>query len=249
MTARSTQSLYASVAESLRSAVFSGQWRPGERIPPELELCDRYHVSRITVRRAIQILVDEKLLERRRPTGTFVRPWDVEEHPDDHFTLSTNLSAQMRELGEEPRTIWARISIEVPNGRVARILGAGAGEEVMVLRRARGDESRPYGYFVSWFTPVEGMPTDDGSYLGSFYELLAGHGVAVDRAKDCVEAIRPPAEVQDALRVPASWPVLKRTRIASQSRGAYREVSECFYRGESYRYYIDFSENGAAVEQ
>lgn len=66
--------LYSAIESDLRQKIFSGQYKPGEKLPTEAELCEMFNVSRITVRRAIQNLVDDDLLRRYRGKGTFVRP-------------------------------------------------------------------------------------------------------------------------------------------------------------------------------
>ena len=64
--------LYAQIEHNLRQRIISGDLSIGEKIPTEIELCEKYSVSRITVRRAIQNLVDEGILYRLRGRGTFV---------------------------------------------------------------------------------------------------------------------------------------------------------------------------------
>ena len=64
--------LYSQVENNLRQQIISGELGVGEKIPTELELCERYSVSRITVRRAVQNLVDEGLIYRLRGKGSFV---------------------------------------------------------------------------------------------------------------------------------------------------------------------------------
>ncbi|MBI3962513.1 MAG: GntR family transcriptional regulator, partial [Deinococcus sp.] len=64
--------LYYQLKELLRERIEAGEWEPGNQIPTEEELCERYKVSRITVREAIQGLVSEGLLYRQQGRGTFV---------------------------------------------------------------------------------------------------------------------------------------------------------------------------------
>ena len=66
--------LYEQLRVALRERLDSGVLDPGERLPSEAELCRKYGVSRITVRRAVDELVEEGILERRQGKGTFVAP-------------------------------------------------------------------------------------------------------------------------------------------------------------------------------
>lgn len=62
--------LYAQIADDLREKIQTEVWQTGDKIPPELDLCELYNVSRITVRKAIDELVRENLLYRERAKGT-----------------------------------------------------------------------------------------------------------------------------------------------------------------------------------
>ncbi len=68
--------LYSQIADDLRFKIVSGEWGEGEKIPPELDLCKIYEVSRITIRKAIDELVREGRLYRERAKGTFVLATD-----------------------------------------------------------------------------------------------------------------------------------------------------------------------------
>src|ERR1700752_735049 len=64
--------LYARIEETIATEIARGEYRPGDQLPTEDDLLERFQVSRITVRRAIQNLVHRRLLEIRRGLGTFV---------------------------------------------------------------------------------------------------------------------------------------------------------------------------------
>lgn len=64
--------LYAQLAEMLRRRIVDGTWHEGDRLPSQAELADQFDVARVTVRQAIALLEQERLLESRRGRGTFV---------------------------------------------------------------------------------------------------------------------------------------------------------------------------------
>jgi DNA-binding GntR family transcriptional regulator len=68
---------YAQLARILRGQIAAGTFRPGDRLPSEAQLCERYGVSPMTVRRVINILVDEGLVVAEQGRGTFVKPLDL----------------------------------------------------------------------------------------------------------------------------------------------------------------------------
>lgn len=234
--------LYLQVSRAIRGEIMWGALPAGERLPPELELCERFHVSRVTVRHALDELVRDHLVERRRPVGTFVLD-PLAPQEDDHYTIARGFTADLQERGLTAMTMSASLALEVPDATVSRSLGTAPGDRVMVLRRVRGTKGgapRPFALFVTSFTPVDGMPEDERSLLGSFYDLLRERGIVPVRTEECTEAILPPPGVASVLGIRRGQPVLKRTIRTRQPDGPFREHSECFYVGSEYKYYIRF---------
>lgn len=117
--------LYAQIADDLREKIQTEVWQTGDKIPPELDLCELYNVSRITVRKAIDELVRENLLYRERAKGTFVRDW--EEAEDEHFTLVRSFTNEMKELGKKAATLHAEVEVINADKKIALQLGLSVG--------------------------------------------------------------------------------------------------------------------------
>src|SRR5690242_10254948 len=71
---KSYEPAYAQLAGILRNSMATGTLRPGDQLPSEAQLCERYEVSPMTVRRAMNLLVDEELVIAEQGRGTFVKP-------------------------------------------------------------------------------------------------------------------------------------------------------------------------------
>ncbi|MFL2076918.1 GntR family transcriptional regulator [Marinilactibacillus psychrotolerans] len=233
----STIPLYVQISEELRMNIISEKWKPGTKIPPELELCEIYHVSRITIRKSIEELVKDNLVYRKRAKGTFVAEW--EEKLDDHFTFVKSFTTEMKELGKEAVTLKADFNIIKANKKIARYLNVNIGDSIIRLKRVRGTDGEAFVYVVTYITYDERYPTDNESYYGSLYTLLADYGVLVNQETEYVEAILPTKEIQYALNINHYEPILKRVRMTKHIEGSYREYSENFYIGKQYRYYVD----------
>lgn len=108
--------LYQQVANDLHEAIVNDVYHVGARVPTELELSRLYDVSRITIRKAIEMLVEEGLLAKRQGKGTFVQ----ESHRapmvlDDRRTALNGFSASCRQNGLEPgSTLLRREVVDVP---------------------------------------------------------------------------------------------------------------------------------------
>ena len=109
-----TATAYQYVADTLRRRILHGEFGPGERLPTERELCELFSASRITIRRSLDILADELLIERRQGDGTFVSPTPSRRIP----LLSTDVSGSISRM---LRTWNVRLSRTVGNGHPATL--------------------------------------------------------------------------------------------------------------------------------
>ena len=95
--------LYQQLQRALRQAIETRVLGPDDALPPERDLAADFNVSRITVRKAIDGLVNEGLLVRRQGSGTFVRT-----RVEKNFSKLTSFSEDMRARGRNPRSVWLR---------------------------------------------------------------------------------------------------------------------------------------------
>lgn len=230
--------LYVQIAEHLRDNIKIGKWKEGDKIPTEKDLCDIYNVSRITIRKAIDELVKEKLLYRERPKGTFVTPF---EDTSDNFTLVKGFTEEMKEMGKKARTLEVELEIAQANKKLALYLNAEIGDKILIMRRIRGDDEKAFAYFVTHIKYEEKFSLNPKDYYGSFYAYLKQLGISVNQEREVVEAILPDPKVKNALKIHGNTPVLKRTRFTSCKKEDFYEYTECFYVGHLYKYYLDFS--------
>lgn len=231
--------LYAQVAEDIRFKIHSQQWGAGDKIPPELDLCEIYDVSRITIRTAIDELVREGLLVRERAKGTFVS--NPDRYEKEHFTFVKSFTTEMKELGKTGVTLKASVNVIKADKKLSNILHLNIGDSVLELKRLRGTDSdeSPFAYFISYIPYQKCYSLDSESYYGSFYEYLKKFGIIVNQQREYIEAILPNDEVQKELHISSTEPVLKRVRTSTQTKSSFYEYSECFYIGSRYRYYVE----------
>jgi len=121
---------YAQLVRILRRQIAVGVFRPGDRLPSEAQLCERYGVSPMTVRRAVNILVDQGVVIAEQGRGTFVRPLELGAAIFDLERL------QRLFRGEEQSTVKlleARIALAA--AQTARKLAIQPGERTIFIRR------------------------------------------------------------------------------------------------------------------
>jgi GntR family transcriptional regulator len=235
--------LYLQIKAELKNKIKEGEWKPGDKIPSELELCKLYNVSRITVREAINELVWEDYLVRQRAKGTFVLDVQQKESEKDYSTYVKSFTHEMNELGEKVTTISVKVKKIKADLFLAKQLNIRPGDEVVELKRKRGlvDKNKIPVFFKTYWAYNPNFSLDPNEYYGSFYEILKQNGIILTNVKEYLEADKPDSEVQRWLEISEDVPILKRVRNAKNESGKFVEYTECYYIGNSYRYYIDLT--------
>lgn len=234
---KSNEPLYLKIACDLRSNITIEKWKEGERIPTEMELCEIFHVSRITIRKAIDELVRDNLLIRKKAKGTFVKS-DVQLN-DNHFTLFKSFTNEMKEVGIDVETLKVNILVSYADNKISKYLNIKPGEKIIILKRLRGEKGKAFAFFVTYIRFNNNISLKSSDYYGSFYSYLTGLDIHIEKNKEVVEAILPNYEVASMLKISQKLPVLKRTRFARDINKQFYEYTECYYIGSSYKYYLD----------
>jgi len=130
--------LYQQLQRALRHAIETRVLGPDDALPPERDLAADFNVSRITVRKAIDGLVNEGLLVRRQGSGTFVRT-----RVEKNFSKLTSFSEDMRARGRNPRSVWLRRAAGTVTPEEALTLRASPGTPVFRFHRIRFADDAP----------------------------------------------------------------------------------------------------------
>jgi GntR family transcriptional regulator len=226
---RSHLPLHAQVERLLRQLCDRPEHRGGALLPDEVGLAAKLGVSRNTVRAAIERLVQEGLLERRRGVGTRVVRGRaaIHEAPWDGF------------LGElEPRGDGAVVASalarrERPPEDVAAVLKTGAAE-LLRLERVLTDGDGPLARIVSWFHPRVAFAAD-ADFRRPLWDLVEQLGIIPTVAHEEVAAAQPDAETTRLLALRRGVPVLERRRVVGDTQGRPLEVATAWYRSGSRR--------------
>ena len=222
---------YVRVRDYLRSLV-THELAVGDAIPSERLLCERFGVSRMTVRQAVDALVVDGLLEREQGRGTFVAPAKL----DLEVRLSS-FGEEMRRRGMEPssKVLAADEAGAAPD--IADALEMLPGEQVFYLHRVRYADGEPMAIEQLWL-PCRLAPglLDDGE-PGSIYGELRRRGLEPDWGEDTVAATE--VDAQDAallgLRVGKAVLRLSRRTFAGDIACVYSRSS---YRADRYMLWV-----------
>jgi len=229
--------LHHKVYLDLPSALDTGEWRPGDLLPPERQLAGQYGCSLITVRRALGELAREGRLQRTRGRGTTVLRPRIER--DFGGTMSFTEEMQDRGLDPETRLIAARP--ESAGEVVAGALQIEPGSPTLYVERLRAAAGEPL-LLEQVHLPAERFPGLLASDLehGSLYDLLtARYGTRIVRAREALEPVLLRAREARLLGQRPRTPALQIEGITFGSDGAPVEFARSFVRGDRTRYYIE----------
>ncbi|HVW88620.1 MAG TPA: GntR family transcriptional regulator [Gaiellaceae bacterium] len=218
----------------------------GDAIPSERQLGVDLSVSRLTVRAALDQLVREGYLVRRRGAGTFVAEPKVQKGTIDITSFSDDMRA--RGLTPGSRTLELR---EIPAGaRLGRILHVSPSEPVVSVKRLRLADGEPMAIELLHVRAslVPGLTGEDLE-RHSFYELLvARYGLTIVGGTQTVEPTVTSEEESKTLGVPLHSPALLFERVTRSAGGEIVEYTSSTYRGDRYRLVTEIGVGGAPLQ-
>jgi len=228
-------SYYQQLYTILRDELTRGVWKPGERMPSETELIAAYGVSRITVRQAFDLLVNDGFVYRRRGSGTFVTTRSSDSSLNRILSFAEDM--EQRGLRSETRLITARL--EPAAADVARKLGIEPGEELAVVESLCLADDAPMSversHLVHRHCP--GLLEGDYARVSLHKALLEQYGIRLARADQAVRAVAADAETAATLSVSPGAPLLRIERVSFRQTGVPVEYLQAYRRGDRYVLY------------
>ncbi|OPZ64188.1 MAG: HTH-type transcriptional repressor YvoA [Firmicutes bacterium ADurb.Bin506] len=225
--------LYQQVYNIWKRRIESGDLKPGDRLPTERELCDAYDVSQITVRQAIQMLVNDGLVVRRPRTGTHV----AHRKFNQDLIRLTSFSEDMRSRGLRPGGRVLAVAEEPADALVADKLRLAPKEPVIRIERLRTAEDEPMAIEVfriqSSLCPGLAQRDMEGA---SLYDVLTkGYGLDLAWADQSLEAGLAGQREAAALGIRRGAPVLRVERLTYNSSRNPLEYTTSVYRADRYK--------------
>jgi GntR family transcriptional regulator len=231
--------LYQQIKGLILNNLRSGEWKPGEAIPSEMDLASRFRVSQGTVRKAIDELAAENLLLRRQGKGTFVAT-HAEKQVQFRFLKLVPDSGTRGSEGPAQRDIIdcrrSRASADV-----ARALALRTGDNVLQARRVLSFGGTPIILEDIWLpaAPFKGLTAERlANYQGPMYALFETEfNVRMVRAEEKIRAIPASGIHAELLKVTVGTPLLSVERIAYTYRDEPMELRRACYRTDTHYYH------------
>jgi len=217
----------------------------GAAIPSERQLGTDLGVSRLTVRAALDELVREGYLVRRRGAGTFVAEPKVAKGMD-----VSSFSDDMRARGLTPASRTLDLSVEPAGARMGRLLHVSPSEPVVSVKRLRLADGEPMAIELlhTRASLVPGLTAADLEQH-SFYDLLGNrYGISIIGGTQTVEPTVTNEEESATLGVPLHSPALLFERVTRATTGDVVEFTSSTYRGDRYRLVTELGLGGRPAQ-
>ncbi|MCL2588510.1 MAG: GntR family transcriptional regulator [Oscillospiraceae bacterium] len=229
--------VYRQIAANIKQYIETNSIKIGDMIPSERELCDAFEVSRMTVRQAIDLLVQEHVLVRQKGKGTFVSAPKF----DQSLTALTSFTMDMtdRKLVSASHILGLE-EIAAP-AHVAKRLGLQSGETVIRLIRVRLANGHPYAHECSHLLADRARPILDVDFTHrSLYNALSTLcGVQMTRAKQVIAASVCPDQICSNLAIPKKSVTFHIERTTYNEQGTPFEYVESRYRIDKFKYHVE----------
>ncbi|WP_328589513.1 GntR family transcriptional regulator [Priestia abyssalis] len=228
--------IYYQIEEGMKELIAREELKPGDLVPSERELAERYDVSRMTVRQAINNLVNDGYLVRQRGKGTFVAHSKIEQG----LQGLTSFSEDMRARGMSPSSKLLEFNRIKASMTIAAKLKIGEGESVYEIKRVRLADDIPMAYEMLYISE-ELVPDLTEEALGSsIYEYMENTlNIRIAKGEQVLEASLARKNEAAILQIKEGASVLLIERTSYMENEKPVEFVQSIYRGDRYKFKIE----------
>jgi GntR family transcriptional regulator len=227
--------LHVQAEELLRNIIKDPQYATGKFLPNEVDLAKQLAISRTTLRQALNKLVYEGLLVRKKGVGTKIAGSSVSSKSNNWLSFSQEMQAR----GIPVRNFELHISWVSPDEQIANFFEISTTKKILKLERLRGRNEGPFVYFVSYFHPRVEL-TGDEDFKRPLYEILEkDYSVIANLSKEEISAKPADKFIAAKLEIEVGEPVLFRKRFVYDQGERSIEFNLGYYRADSFVYTIE----------
>jgi len=236
---------YYQVYTVLAQRVREGEWSLDTPMPTEQDFSAAFGVSRVTIRKALNMMQEEGLVLRQQGRGTYALV------PPTKRQSRANFSGLLENVVDFELHTKVRVlsfsKVALPD-ETARLLECDAGAAALKIVRVRSDSQSPFSYTTTYVPEPEAGLLDE-STLGNqtVSNALGKAGVATVSAEQRLSATAAGVEVAKHLRIDVGAPLISMTRVMRDGSGRPVELIQALYRPDKYEYRVNLSrDNGDA---
>lgn len=219
----------------LRALIKLPEYKGGKFLPNEVALSKQLGISRNTLRQAINKLVFEGLLIRKKGVGTKIADTGVNSKMKNWLSFSQEMEAK----GIKVKNYEISVIMEVPPVEVLEFFMLAEPAELVKLVRLRGTEEGPFVYFESYFHPRIGLSVAE-DFSKPLYDILeTKYSTVAKLSREEISAMLADTFLAQKLNLNNNDPVLKRKRFVYDPGSRPVEYNVGYYRGDSFTYTVE----------
>ncbi|MDP9076162.1 MAG: GntR family transcriptional regulator [Bacteroidota bacterium] len=231
--------LHAQAENLLRELIKDPAYQAGKILPNEVELAKKLAISRTTLRQAINKLVFEELLVRKKKLGTKVAHIKMSSKSMNWLSFSQEMEAR----GIAIKNYELHISWVFPDEFIANFFDIKTDKKIMKLERVRGNTKEAFVYFVSYFHPRIGL-TGEEDFKKPLYEMLENeHAIVANLSKEEISARTADKAIAAKLEIDPGSAVLFRKRFVFDQGDRAMEYNLGYYKADSFVYTVEARRN------
>ncbi|WP_327439810.1 GntR family transcriptional regulator [Pseudomonas donghuensis] len=219
--------LYLQLARNLEQAIHAGQWKAEQALPSERSLSEALDISRVTARKALEVLLEQGLIRRIQGSGTFITP-----RLEQPLSRLSSFSEMLRLKGFTPSSQWLERSIDAPSSDELVRLGLSPSEQVVHLKRLRKADDIVMA--VEYSTLPARLLSNPEAIGDSLYQYLDQIGKPVVRALQHIRAINASAELAARVGIQPGTAMLLMTRVGYLDDNTPIELTDTYCRDDYY---------------
>ncbi len=227
--------LYYFIQEQLKNRILDGTYKPGSRIPAEPELRDMFNVSRITVRRAVEELCKEGLLEKKHGKGTYVRAGKIKRKMEHLMSFSqackiSNMTASSMIIGKSIVS-----ASQIPGEETLDF------ETYVYTQRIRLADGEPVMLENNYYPSPKYDFLINEDLSGSLYQLLENqyHISVTSSSNSYLDIVRADAAAAALLKVSKGDPLFFLHTEIFDSEGQLIHIGHQYINADRYRFYLN----------
>lgn len=228
--------IYIQIHNDIKRAIEAGKWAVGDRIPSERELSRNFDVSRMTLRQAIQTLVDEGILERQVGSGTYVANQKVQEK----MSGVTSFTDLMLTQGKQPTSKTISYHVMNPSLSEAEKLKLNEDDQVLRMERIRYGDDVPICFEVATVPEklVDGLSKKE--VTSSLYRAFEDKKqLSPGKAQQTVSAMSASERIAEYLSIKRGDAILRLRQVTYLQDGTPFEYVRTQYVGERFEFYLE----------
>jgi GntR family transcriptional regulator len=227
---------YLQIARNMTHLIESKVWPQDFGIPSERQLMELLDVSRVTARRALQVVTEKGLVVRKPGSGTYVAP-----HLDQPLSRLSSFSEELNLRGMTSSSEWLLRDRAVATTQELRALGLSMNAQVCRFKRIRLADSMPMA--IEYCRIPSELVDHPAHVTASLYNYLDTQGTPVVRALQTISAVNANDEQANLLKIKRGDAVLYVTRLGYGKNGKPMEFTESYCRPDVYDFVAELYRN------